>query len=183
MISFLEKMLCATRPAFSRRAAFVWFVVAFAGFVVRADDLGVSSIVRALMLTPACYPCLLHFFHSSSWSVVGLLECWWLFLAEKKAAYMVSDRMVLLGDHTKTPKDGRKMPEVATLHQESETSSKPSFFRGHHWGFVGLLMGAGKRFFTAPIWAQIHIDSPNDSRATRIVNVAADIASKMKQRA
>jgi len=31
------------------------------------------------------------------------------------------------------------MPGVTTLHQDSETSSKPSFFRGHHWGCLSLL--------------------------------------------
>jgi hypothetical protein len=183
MTFFIETMLESMRPAFSRSAAFAWFVAAFAGFAIRSDDLGVSSIVRALMLAPSCYPCLVHFFHSSAWTAEALLYHWWLFLAKTGAPLMILGRIVLMGDHTKVPKDGRKIPEVATLHQDSETSSKPSFFRGHHWGFVGLLMRAQLRFFCAPLWAQIHTDSPEDSRATRIVSQAAKIATAMGQRA
>ena len=73
MIGYLEELLKAMRPAFSRKATFVWFVVVFAGFVTRNDTYGVSSIVRALWLAPACYPCLLHFFHSSAWTPQALL--------------------------------------------------------------------------------------------------------------
>ena len=61
--------------------------------------------------------------------------------------------MVLVGDHTKTPKDGRKIPAVTTLHQESETGSKPAFFRGHHWGCIALLVRAADKVFATPLWA------------------------------
>ena len=46
MIEYLQNLLEAMRPAFSRRAAFVWFVVAFAGFVARSDTFGVRSCAR-----------------------------------------------------------------------------------------------------------------------------------------
>ncbi len=38
------------RPAFSHHATFVWLIVCVAGLSVRSDNLGVSSIVRALSL-------------------------------------------------------------------------------------------------------------------------------------
>ena len=41
MVEYLQNLLQALRPAFSRRATFAWFVVAFAGFVVRNDSFGV----------------------------------------------------------------------------------------------------------------------------------------------
>ena len=34
------------------------------------------------------------------------------------------------------------MPGVVTRHQDRETQSKPTYFRGHHWGLVGLLVGS-----------------------------------------
>lgn len=176
MIEYLEILLRAMRPAFSRRATFLWFVVVFAGFVTRADSYGVTSIVRALWLAPACYPSLLHFFHSAAWTAETLLFNWWGWLLKEKVAHMIGGRIVLLGDHTKTVKDARKMPGVTTLHQDSETQSKPSFFRGHHWGCISLLVGAGKKFFSTPLWAEIHKDSIKESRATRIVNAATRIA-------
>ena len=42
----------------------------------------------------------------------------------------VSERAVLLGDHTSVVKDGRKMSGVVSMHEESETQSKPAYFRG-----------------------------------------------------
>jgi hypothetical protein len=70
-------------------------------------------------------------------------------------AYRIGNRLVLIGDHTKTPNDGRKMPAVTTLHQDSETGSKPSYFRGHHWGCISLLVQACDKYFAVPLEATI----------------------------
>jgi len=147
----LRRFLTHMRSAFSRQATYHWFVIVFAGFMVRTDTLGVSSIVRALMLAPESYTCLLHFFHSTAWTVEGLMAAWWEWLATREVAYRLGSRLVLVGDHTKAPKDGRKMPAVTTLHQDSETSAKPTFFRGHHWGCIGLLVQACDKFFATPL--------------------------------
>ena len=107
------------RPAFSRRATFAWFVVVFAGIVLRGDTLGVSSIIRALSLPPGCYTSLLHFFHSTAWDASLLMSWWRGWVMSRNVAHIVNSRVVLIGDHTKTPKDGRRMPAVTTLHQDS----------------------------------------------------------------
>jgi len=182
MIDYVEKMFLAMRPAFSRKATFIWFVIVFAGCVTRTDTYGISSIIRALCLAPVCYPCLLHFFHSSAWSTQSILNQWWLWLVQQKAAYKIGERVVLFGDHTKKVKDGRKMPEVTTLHQDSETGSKPSFFRGHHWGCISLLINAGKKFWSTPLWAEIHRDSLQEKRSTRIVTSALQITHAMHEK-
>jgi len=187
MLKELKLFLTFMRPAFSRRATYNWFVIVFVGFLLRSDSFGVSSIVRALMLTPESYTALLHFFHSTAWNVQGLMVLWWKWLVDQDVAYHLQDRLVLVGDHTKTPKEGRKMPAVTTLHQHSETSSKPSFFRGHHWGCIGMLVRAGDRFFATPLWANIQeglgkIASSADSKqhkTTRMVNMAQQVARAM----
>ena len=71
------------------------------------------------------------------------------------------------------------MPQVQTLHQDSETSSKPSFFRGHQWGCLSLLAQAHGKRFALPLWAEIHPDTSADSRAVRLVRAAADIALRL----
>ena len=180
MIAYVEELMRALRPAFTRQAAFAWFVVAFAGVVTRNDLYGVSSIVRALSLAPVYYPALLHFFHSSAWTAEGLFRQWQQWLMTQPVVERVAGRIVILGDHTKQPKDGRRMPQVTTMHQDSETSSKPSFFRGHHWGCLSLLgQAAGKRF-ALPLWAEIHPEASPDSRATRLVHIAASIALRLQ---
>ena len=183
MIEYMGTLLNRMRPAFSRQATFVWFVVIFVGFIVRNDTFGVSSIVRALSLDPSGYLCLVHFFHSTAWSGITLLECWWHFLAKEPVVYRVGERIVLVGDHTKTPKDGRRMPEVRTLHQDSETASKPTFFRGHQWAFIALLVHARSKFFATPVWAEIHHHSLLYTSTTRIVAVAGRIAQTMGNQA
>jgi hypothetical protein len=183
MIDYLEELLLALRPAFSRQAAFGWFIIAVVGFVMRTDTYGVSSIIRALCLAPLCYPCLLHFFHSSAWDIPTLLYHWWLWLIRQGVAYIVNDRIIFTGDHTKNVKDGRKIPEVETLHQDSETGSKPSYFRGHHWGFIGLLTNAGKKFWSTPMWAEIHRDELEEKRSTRIVTTAIAISHAINRNA
>ncbi len=151
----LGRFLLFMRPAFSRQATFYWFVIVFAGFILRTDTFGVSSIIRALSLAPSNYTCLLHFFHSRAWDVETIMALWWQWLIKKKVAHSIGNRLVLVGDHTKTPKDGRKMPAVSTLHQDSETGSKPSYFRGHHWGCIGILAQAYDKYFAVPLWANI----------------------------
>jgi len=183
MKQYLEETLAAMRPAFTREAAFLWFVAAFAGFVTRTDNFGVTSIVRALWLDPAAYNNLLNFFGSSAWSAETLMLKWRQWLAMQNVAHAVGDRLVLVGDHTKVVKDGRKMPEVETLHQDSETGSKPSFFRGHHWGCVSLLIKARNKCFGAPLWAEIHRESLGEKRTTRIVNQAGRIAESLRHNA
>ena len=179
MMRCLEALLGALRPAFTRQATFAWFVVAFAGVVTRQDVYGVSSMVRALSLAPVYYPALLHFFHSTAWTAQRLYQHWERWLIRKPVVEQVAGRVVLLGDHTKQPKDGRRMPQVATLHQDSETSGKPSFFRGHHWGCLSLLGQAHGKRFALPLWAEIHPPDSPDSRATRLVHVAAAIGLRL----
>ena len=156
MFKELNQFLLYMRNAFSRQKTYHWFVVVFIAFIVRTDMLGVTSIIRALTLMPSTYELILNFFHSGAWTVTSLTTIWWQWLMTKQLAYTIDDRLVLLADHTKTPKDGRKMPAVSTLHQESETGSKPSFFRGHHWGCITMLMQGKNKFFATGLIAQIH---------------------------
>jgi len=177
MMNLVVECMLSLRPAFSRRATFTWFVVAFVGIVLRADTLGVTSIVRALSLPPGCYTSLLHFFHSTAYNVSGLMARWLEWLMSRNVAFFVNGRAVLIGDHTKTPKDSRRMPAVATLHQDSETASKPSFFKGHHWGCMALLVTAGKKRFAVPLEASIQegtksIDGSDTPKTIRTVEMA-----------
>jgi len=191
MLKELEKFLEWLRPAFARRATYYWFVVVFIGFLLRTDNLGVSSIVRALSLVHESYTSLLHFFHSSAWNVDRLMTLFWQWLGRRPETSMVGDRIILVGDHTKTPKDGRKMPAVTTLHQDSETSSKPSFFRGHHWGCIGLLRFAAEKIFCTPVWASIHegLEGITNKevaampKTIRVVKMAQQVAQAMEKKA
>jgi hypothetical protein len=191
MIQYLTQFVAAMRPAFAREAAFEWFLAVFAGLVLRTDELGVTSIVRALDLGPECYNSLLHFFRSSAWQAAGLMQRWWNWLLEDELEVRVNGRLVLLGDHTKTPKDGRRIPAVSTLHQDSETASKPTFFRGHHWGCIALLLKSADKCFATPLEARIHeglelFEKSEDAqtpKTIRMVQMARQVVAQLNETA
>jgi hypothetical protein len=179
LFGILEKF----RPCFSRAASYQWFLVITIGLIVRVDHYGVSSIVRWLSLTPGCYWTMLHFFHSTGWTLEGLLWCWWSYCFQDTFCLKVQGRSVMVGDHTNQPKEGRKVPGLVTIHQDSETSSKPSYYRGHVWCFIALVMERAQKCFAVPLLGELDRDEVNKkdgySKATRIVYQAIRIAEKM----
>lgn len=192
MLEELKHFLKFMRPAFSRQSTYYWFVVVFVGLILRTDNLGVSSIIRALAFAPQTYPCLLHFFHSTAWNIETIMPIWWRWLVQQNVAYRVDNRLVMLGDHTKTPKDGRKMPAVTTLHQDSETASKPSYFRGHHWGCISLLVQAYDKYSAVPLKATIQEgltivpsseEKPIPPKTVQIIEMAKKAALSMGTKA
>src|SRR5664279_3494655 len=64
------------RPAFSRLSTFLWFATAVAGFAVRTEYFGVTSIVRALNLKSGCYGNLIKHMHSSAVRINDLNALW-----------------------------------------------------------------------------------------------------------
>jgi hypothetical protein len=113
------------RPAFSRLQTFLWFATAVAGFTVRTDMLGVTSIVRALNLDPRRYNTLRDCFHSSAVKLDRLTALWTQVVHRMfPQKVRINGRCVLVGDGIKIPKCGRKMPAVKLLHQQSESNTK-----------------------------------------------------------
>jgi DDE superfamily endonuclease len=145
------------RPAFSRLQTFLWFATAVAGFTVRTDMLGVTSIVRALSLNARCYNALVDHFHSSAVKLDRLTELWTqLVLRLFPRPLRINGRYVLAGDGIKIPKCGRKMPAVKRLHQHSEANTKPEFIMGHSLQAVSIVVHAASSFFAVPLAIRIH---------------------------
>jgi hypothetical protein len=46
---------------------------------------------------------------------------------------------VYIGDGIKVGKEGRKMPGVKRLHQESGDVNKPEWIRGHYFSALGIM--------------------------------------------
>ncbi len=155
------------RPAFSRTRTFLWFLVVLAAFAVRNDLLGVTSFVRALGLSEDCYDRLLHFFHSESVKLDQLAQLWFAIVIEHFPLYMVDDRPVLILDGIKKSKEGRKMPGVKYLHQQSESNSKPQFIMGHSFQAFGVLCQVAGYSFCVPVCARIHEGIVNSNRDRR----------------
>lgn len=96
------------------------------------------------------------FFRSKAYRYGDLVNTWQRFVIQQEKTVTVNGRPVLLGDHTLVAKDGRRMPGVVSLHDSSETQSKPRYFRGHCWGGIGLVVGTLSACFCCPLQLQIH---------------------------
>ena len=153
---FAVNLILEMRPAFSRQQTFFWFATAVAGTMTRTDVAGVTSIVRALGLDEIHYDRLLDFFHSRAVDIVHLRRLWTRAILRTGVAYKFNDRIVIAADGVKNPKEGRKMPGVKSLHQESASNSKPEYIMGHSCQAVALVCRALASFVALPLGVEIH---------------------------
>ena len=156
MIDFIENILCYFESCFSRKAAFRWFVTITIGLMLRSDKLGVTSVIRDLALSPGCYDSMLHFFRASSWSLENIRSRWFSAVREYAPLYKEGHFHVLVGDGVKQSKEGRRMPGVKKLFQESENSAKPEYIHGHMFGGLGILAGKSHSWACIPLSIRLH---------------------------
>ena len=163
MLNFIDKILSSFESCFSRKAAFRWFVILTAGLMLRSDKLGVTSVIRDLALKPDCYLSMLHFFRASSWSLDRIRQCWFQTVLRFFPLYQEGGFHVLVGDGVKQSKEGRRIPGVKKLCQESENSAKPQFIHGHMFGGLGILAGSIRSMACVPLSIRLH-DGLQDTR-------------------
>ncbi len=156
MLNYVENILCHFETCFSRKAAFRWFVSITIGLMLRSDKLGVTSIIRDLALHPGCYDSMLHFFRASSWSLEGIRKRWFSAVKQHAPLYKEGNLHVLVGDGVKQSKEGRRMPGVKKLFQESENSAKPEYIHGHMFGGFGILAGSARNWACIPLSIRLH---------------------------
>src|SRR6266699_4973591 len=150
-------LLCDLRSACARTRTFLWMALCLAGITTRKELLGVTSIVRALGLEPACYDRLLDFFHSPALDLNKLTHAWSALVFRVHPGILrVNGRPVLVGDGIKVAKAGRKMPGVKKLHQESDSNNKPEFIFVHFVHAVAVLTQALSSVFALPLACRIH---------------------------
>jgi hypothetical protein len=145
------------RAAFTRERTFHWMIIALIGFTIKFDYCGVTSLARGAGLLPCYYTCLLHFFTSTSVDLRKLQRCWvQLVLNKFTTAVMVNGRHVIVGDGIKIGKEGKKMPGVKSLYQDSQSNSKAEYIMGHSIQVVALLVSGLSSFFAVPLSGGIH---------------------------
>ena len=121
MALWIEWYNCVTalRPACSRGRTFIWLVLCLVCMSIRTECLGVTSVVRSIGLKQNCYYRFLHLFHDSSLDLEALTTHWIKLVIKLFKPLIVENHMVLVVDGLKVAKEGRKMPAVKKLHQES----------------------------------------------------------------
>lgn len=161
------RLIKELRPCFSRQQTFFWFVLVAMCITIRVDLAGATSLIRALGLDAFYYDRILDFFHSAGIDVQMLKRIWTKIMIKTGLAVTVGGRIIVVGDGVKIPKEGRKMPGVKSLHQESASNSKAEYIMGHSFQAVALLTSSMGYFFATPLAAEIHegvIESNRDAR-------------------
>lgn len=156
MMNFINKVLCHFESCFTRKASFRWFVTITLGLMLRSDKLGITSVIRDLALCPGCYGSMIHFFRSSSWTLENLRLRWFSAVKQYSPLYQEGGFHVLVGDGVKQSKEGRRMPGVKKLFQESENSAKPEYIHGHMFGGLGILAGSERNWACIPLSIRLH---------------------------
>jgi hypothetical protein len=154
-LDFLNAALLMFAVVFSREATFYWFVILVVGMMSRRDHLGVTSVVRSLGLDGRYYDRMIKFFRSEAWDLDRLNERWCQIVGKFAALDKLDDRIILIGDGVKKDKEGRYMPGVKRLAQESETVSKPQYIFGHMIGAIGVLICTGEKRLCLPLILRI----------------------------
>jgi hypothetical protein len=145
------------RPACQRSLTFVWMALVLVGLCCRSDNFGVTSFVRVLNLRGDAYHRLLHLFHSKALDVDVLTSCWVRLCLVLFRPFEVGSRLVCLADGIKAPKEGKRMPGVKLLHQQSASNTKPEYIMGHSLQAISLLVhSAGGQVAAVPLTSRIH---------------------------
>jgi hypothetical protein len=156
------------RPACQRSRTFLWMVLTLIGLCCRLDLAGVTSYVRVLGLRPEAYHRFLHLFHSKGLDLDKLTACWVRLCLMLFKPVCAGSRLVCLADGIKAPKEGKLMPAVKMLHQQSASNSKPEYIMGHSFQAISLLVqGACGHVAAVPLTSRIHeglVFSNRDSR-------------------
>ncbi len=158
----------ALRPACRRLSTFLWMTLALIGLSCRPEGAGVTSLVRLFGFGNRGYRRFLHLFHSSALDLDALTACWVRLCLRLFSPVAVGERLVCLADGVKAPKEGRKMPAVKLLHQQSESNTKPEYIMGHSFQAVSLLVqGSAGHVAAVPLVSRIHEGLVWSNRDTR----------------
>ncbi|NES93075.1 MAG: ankyrin repeat domain-containing protein, partial [Okeania sp. SIO2B9] len=125
IIRRIEQILIDLRPVFSRDATYEWFVILIWGILLCSQHRAVTSDLNAVGLTQNYYTQALHWFHSKGISVQKLSTMWHKWLITHPKVHLLRGQPVYVGDGIKVGKEGKKMPGVKKLHNESENVTKP----------------------------------------------------------
>ena len=151
------KAVLVLRPACSYGRTFLWMLLTLAALCCRSDNAGVTSFVRALTFSGKAYKSFLHLFHSDALKLDVLTGCWLRLCLTLFRPFEVGSHLVFLADGIKAPKEGRKMPGVKLLHQQSAGNTKPEYIMGHSMQAISLLVHAAPGQVAAvPLVSRIH---------------------------
>jgi len=178
MFQLINDIVTQFREKFKRQKTWQWFVCIVLGFMVRNDHRGVTSTISALRLKPKLYHTILHYFRSQAYKVSELYKKWAEIVMRYALVLEIHGRLVLLGDHIKIAKEGRRMPSVQVHHQSSENSGKAEYIEGHIFGQISAVITDGITSRAIPLMSELQesaIKTCGDTLITQTVKLAGEV--------
>lgn len=171
MFQLINNILTMFRQCFKRERTWNWFVCTVMAFIVRSERRGVTTVISTLRLCPWLYETLLHFFRSKAYRLNEIYARWVNIVQTSITLYEQDGHVILIGDHIKVSKEGRRMPRVRTYHQESDNSGKPEYIEGHNYGFISALATDGTTYRNIPLMAEMQESKSKTGGASLVEQV------------
>lgn len=141
MVALIVILLNGLRQGVSRQRAFDWLCSFILGLMIQFRPLSsVQSVLNALEMNEKYYTCLDDMFRSDAIDLTLITDCWVNTVKENCEFHKVNGRTLIVSDSSKKAKEGRRMPGVKRLHNDSDTQSKPTSFHGIHAGALEVLV-------------------------------------------
>jgi hypothetical protein len=113
----------------------------------------------------------------------------WIEVARQETDFKrISGRVILLGDHIKISKEGRHMPDIQILHQDSENSGKGKCIEGHMFAQVSSIISSGGVSRSLPLITERQQSPPKqegskksngDTLVTQMVNLVVKTVASL----
>jgi hypothetical protein len=100
---------------------------------------------------------MLYFFRTDSFQLSVIEYKWQSLVSKLPFLYRLNGKVVMVADGVKKSKEGRYMPGVKKLHQESGNSAKGEYIYGHMFGGIGALVGnPNRKMYCVLVSLRIH---------------------------
>ena len=104
-------------------------------------------------------------FYSSAVDLIKLKELWVRLVVTKFICIVkLNGRLAIIGYGLKIGKEGKKMPGVKKLHQDSQNNKKAPFIMGHSIQVASLLVQGLRGYVAVPLTGEIHEGFRFDSK-------------------
>ena len=165
MFQLINDIVLEYRKCFKREKTWRWFVIIILGLIIRSNNRGITSIISSLRLKPRLYHAMLHFFRSTGYTTETIYEKWFETVIQRTNLIRIANRIVLIGDHIKIPKEGLHMPDIKMLRQDSQNSGKAEYIAGHNYGQVSAVITDDKTSRSIPLKTELQMSPPKQPTA------------------
>ena len=140
MYATIQSALTGIRGSFSYERPYQWFSTFVFSLLVGESAGGIQSVCNSMGFGEATYYGLDRMFHSDAINLPELRRQWLDVVVSQTNPVKYYGRYLIIADGVKQPKDGRRMPGVGRLHNNSDTQSKPTSYHGIQGGAIGILV-------------------------------------------